>query len=157
MLYSLGDGSTTQSGVPITVPGIETAVQVAVAGQNICIVLEDGTMKCWGDDYFGQLGDGNAGSNVDTTTPVTSKLSNVAFVSIGGEHTCAVTRAGAVECVGSNFFGQLGYGTEDYSPYWLKPITSGAIQVALRGRKYVRVDGERHGLLLGRQRVRRAR
>jgi alpha-tubulin suppressor-like RCC1 family protein len=108
-------------------------VQVAATSQNVCVVLNDGVLRCWGNDYLGQVGDGRAGSNVNSTMPTTSTLSDVAFVSVGGEHMCAVTHLGAVKCVGANFSGQLGYGLEDYSPTWLTAIASGAVQVACSG------------------------
>jgi alpha-tubulin suppressor-like RCC1 family protein len=69
----LGDGSTTSSALPIAVPGIGKAVAVAAdlsaeAGSSSCAVLFDGTVKCWGRNNFGELGNGTF---MDSLVPVT--------------------------------------------------------------------------------------
>src|SRR6478735_287348 len=54
----LGDGTTTNSGVPRTVPGIWTASRVATGYGHSCALLSDGRVLCWGHNQHGQLGDG---------------------------------------------------------------------------------------------------
>ncbi len=64
-------------------------------------------MKCWGDNAYGQLGDGT-----QTARPAAvDVLTDVAAISLGSFHSCALTRAGAVQCWGSNQSGQLGDGS----------------------------------------------
>jgi alpha-tubulin suppressor-like RCC1 family protein len=55
----LGDGTTIDSVTPVVAVGLASgAVGVAVGAQNTCAVLANGAEKCWGDDHYGQLGDG---------------------------------------------------------------------------------------------------
>src|SRR6266540_1013484 len=83
-----GGPSTAHSATPVTVSGISTAVTVSAAdGFHTCAVLQDGTVRCWGDNSTGQLGNG---STTNSATPVTvSGISTAVAVSIGVIHTCA--------------------------------------------------------------------
>jgi alpha-tubulin suppressor-like RCC1 family protein len=54
----LGDGTTTQSAVPVAVRGIGTAVAITAGYHHSCATLSNGQDVCWGDDSHGQLGDG---------------------------------------------------------------------------------------------------
>jgi alpha-tubulin suppressor-like RCC1 family protein len=68
-------------------------------------VLADGTVRSWGDNSAGQLGDG---TYVQRTRPVAvSGLSNVASVFGGGAHACALRNDGTAACWGYNTAGQL--------------------------------------------------
>ncbi|HOC92579.1 MAG TPA: hypothetical protein PKH33_09445 [bacterium] len=106
----LGDGSTTNSLVPVTVTGISNAVSVDVGFYNhTCAVLSDGQVKCWGYNGHGILGDGTTTSSY---MPVTvTGISNASSVSAGGNHTCAVLSDGQIKCWGNNSNGQFGDGT----------------------------------------------
>ena len=65
----LGNGTTTDSFVPVTVTGITNAVVIAAAGGSYtCAMLGDGSVQCWGDNTFGQLGNG---TNTESLVPVT--------------------------------------------------------------------------------------
>jgi alpha-tubulin suppressor-like RCC1 family protein len=107
----LGDGSVgCECAHPAlaTVSGLTNAVQISAAqgGYSTCTRLADGTVKCWGYNQFGQLGNN---STTDSYTPVAVGLSSAATsVSTGAEHACAVLDTGAVECWGHNQYGQLG-------------------------------------------------
>jgi alpha-tubulin suppressor-like RCC1 family protein len=52
---------------PVRVSGITTATQVSVGKRHACALLSDGRVKCWGDNRYGQLGDGGGDVN---PTPV---------------------------------------------------------------------------------------
>jgi alpha-tubulin suppressor-like RCC1 family protein len=92
-----GGASTAHSSIPVTVVGITTAVAMTASdGYHSCAVLRDGTVRCWGDNVSGQLGDG---SRTGTSTPVTVAGINTAIdVSSGDFHTCALLQGGAISC-----------------------------------------------------------
>jgi alpha-tubulin suppressor-like RCC1 family protein len=70
--------------------------------------MVDGTVKCWGYNGYGQLGDG---TTTQRTTPVVAGVSSVTSTSTGAQHTCAAIADGTVQCWGGNYSGQLGDGT----------------------------------------------
>ena len=72
-------------------------------------VKKDGTVWAWGDNYFGQLGDGTT-QRRDTPVKV-SGLAGVAAVAAGSGHSLAVKKDGTVWAWGSNVSGELGDGT----------------------------------------------
>jgi alpha-tubulin suppressor-like RCC1 family protein len=73
---------------------------------NTCAVFEDGSMRCWGDNTNGQIGDD---TSVGGRYPRPPKgLPAVRQVGVGSEHVCALTVVGCVWCWGENSYGQLG-------------------------------------------------
>jgi len=85
-------------------------LQVAVGDKFTCALLTDGTVRCWGINNKGQLGQGPADLK-DHDTPVTiPTLSNVVAISAGLVHACAVLKNGNVMCWGDNSFHILGLG-----------------------------------------------
>ena len=108
----LGDGTTTQrSSVGANVTGITNATSVISAGgvQSACALLADGTVKCWGANTYGNLGDG---TTLERTTPVTALgVANATAFFLGGKHACAVLSSSAVKCWGDNTYGSIGDGS----------------------------------------------
>ncbi len=111
----LGDGTTHSRLTPAPVAGLTSGVAaISLADRHACALLTSGLAKCWGDNYYGQLGDGTARNSRTTPVAVTSVGGSVAAITAGGWfYTCARTSAGAVKCWGNNEFGQLGFGTWD--------------------------------------------
>ena len=93
-----------------------TAVAISAGLRHSCAILDDGSVKCWGDNGRGQLGLGDeeprgdgAGEMGDSLPPVDLGAGRTATsISAGGYHTCALLDDGSVKCWGSNFSGQLG-------------------------------------------------
>jgi alpha-tubulin suppressor-like RCC1 family protein len=105
-----GDGTTMDRRTPVDVVGLSGGVAALAAGrQHACALMENGGIKCWGDNRNGQLGDG---TTTDRHVPVDVKGSPDGYVAVvaGDYHTCALTREGGVECWGDDAFGQLGHG-----------------------------------------------
>jgi alpha-tubulin suppressor-like RCC1 family protein len=91
---------------PRQVSGVTDAVRVSAGGSHACAVTSAGTVRCWGGNAFGQLG--NGASLPSPAAVAVTGASDVAGVAVGARHACAVTRAGAVSCWGANDRGQLG-------------------------------------------------
>ncbi|MEZ4265786.1 MAG: hypothetical protein R3F39_05355, partial [Myxococcota bacterium] len=94
-------------------PGDQAAKAVTVGGGHACALLAGGTVRCWGGNDFGQLGDGTNASR-DVAAPVVG-LELVKVISAGAHHTCAAIADGTVRCWGRNDRGQLGDGTTEDS------------------------------------------
>ncbi|MGL4649979.1 MAG: RCC1 domain-containing protein, partial [Caldilineaceae bacterium] len=107
----VGDGGGVYNLMPVDVIGLESGVQAISAGTaHNCALTTSGGVKCWGNNVFGQLGDGTTSSH-RIPNDVTGLVSGVQAIAAGNVHTCALTIAGGVKCWGFNASGQLGDGT----------------------------------------------
>jgi alpha-tubulin suppressor-like RCC1 family protein len=89
-------------------------IAAGMIGSHTCAVKEDGTVRCWGSNAVGQLGNGSGGTGQFATSPVqVVGLTDAVAVAAGTSHTCAVRSTGALVCWGSNESGKLGDGTTD--------------------------------------------
>ncbi len=93
-----------------------TVKMVSTGGEVTCAVLDNGTLKCWGRNTFGQLGyndttdrGGNAGDMAALGTVFLGAGRTAKAVSIGQSHACAILDNGKLKCWGNNSNGQLGY------------------------------------------------
>ncbi|MFL2975241.1 MAG: putative Ig domain-containing protein [Candidatus Thalassarchaeaceae archaeon] len=95
-----------------------TATDIATGLFHSCAVLDDGSVKCWGYNGYGQLGIGNTTSIGDGANEMGDDLAVVdlgtgrsAIAIEAGEHyTCAILDSGVLKCWGYNYYGQLGQG-----------------------------------------------
>jgi alpha-tubulin suppressor-like RCC1 family protein len=112
----LGNGSRGESAVPVPVQGLGpgSGVQGIAAsggGEHTCAAVAGG-VQCWGDNDFGDLGNGSlAPSAVPVGVVGLGPGSGVQAVAVGGEFSCALLN-GVVECWGNNTAGQLGNGSD---------------------------------------------
>jgi alpha-tubulin suppressor-like RCC1 family protein len=119
---SLGDGTNTDSLIPVTVSGLTSVMKIASSFYHTCTLLLNRSVKCWGDNGRGQLGDSTK-INRYTPVDVIGLSSGVAAISVGGEHTCALLESGVLTCWGANGSGQLGDGTTN--DRWIPEIDPG--------------------------------
>jgi alpha-tubulin suppressor-like RCC1 family protein len=141
----LGDGKTGFGGpTPTQVVGLSSGVVALAAGSgqveyHACAVLDDGSVKCWGDASGGRLGTTQGLTYCDsypcalTPVNVTGLAGPATSISSGGGTTCVILKGGAVQCWGVNQ-GMLGDGsTVEYSssPVQAKGLTSGVTAISV--------------------------
>ncbi|MCL2173995.1 IPT/TIG domain-containing protein, partial [Candidatus Saccharibacteria bacterium] len=108
----VGGGTT----VTITGTNFEQTVewkQISAGGYHTCAIASDDQLYCWGNNNYGQLGDGT-NNNSSTPIAVAGPLSGIAIkqISVGGNYTCAIRADNdQLYCWGYNGYGQLGDGT----------------------------------------------
>ena len=97
----LGDASNISSPRPVPVAGGRHFVQLTSGGRNhTCGLTANGEAYCWGENPFGQLGDGGTtNSNVPVRAAPGITFANV---DAGTYHTCGVATHGTAYCWGSN-------------------------------------------------------
>ncbi len=101
VLGDTGDGATPK-----------TVKSVAAGDEHTCALLNDDTVKCWGQNSNGQIGGGSGAKNTISGTvggPLGSTTAN--RISAGRWHTCAVLTDSTVQCWGTNAWGQTSGGT----------------------------------------------
>ncbi|MEZ4405128.1 MAG: MopE-related protein [Polyangiales bacterium] len=105
-------GAQACSRTAVAVPGVTGATQLALGYAHSCALRSDGTVWCWGDNTYGQMGRGAMGTAVVSPGAVPG-LAGVRAIEGGYNHTCALMGDGTVRCWGQNSYGQLGDGTMD--------------------------------------------
>ncbi len=134
-----GAGFGTQP-TPEYVYGIDNATHVSTGFFTNCAVLEDQTVKCWGENTSGQVGNGTVSAVEKIPVQVTG-LSDVVTVDVGGHNSspdttaCAVKTDGTIWCWGDNASGQLGNGntgTDSSVPVQVSSMAD-AVDVQLGG------------------------
>jgi len=116
----LGNGTSgSQQSTPTQITSLSSVI--AMSGGNLhSLALEsNGTVYAWGDNTYGQLGDG---TKTQRTTPVpVSYLSGIVAIAAGGAHSLALSH-GKVNAWGDNTYCQLGNGK---MPQSLAPVPVG--------------------------------
>ncbi|HZP67073.1 MAG TPA: hypothetical protein VFB32_12265, partial [Rudaea sp.] len=113
-----------------TAAAAATAVtSVAVGPTHACLLRSDGAVMCWGDNAYGQLGDGTTVSH-DTAQRVAGLPLPATAIALGRFHTCALLNDKTMWCWGGNQ-GQLGLGdtTDRHIPVRISAL-SGVIQIS---------------------------
>jgi Leucine Rich Repeat (LRR) protein/regulator of chromosome condensation (RCC1) repeat-containing protein len=156
-----GYNENTSSVSPVTVvPGLESGIVAVSVGTvasapsdaapfSACAVTASGAVQCWGDNTYGQLGNGSSGFSSNDAgvvshpskavpVPVTGLDNGVTAISVGGVDACAVTAGGAVQCWGDNTYGQLGVDPMALAfsavPVTVPGLTSGVTAVSVGDR-----------------------
>jgi alpha-tubulin suppressor-like RCC1 family protein len=109
----------------LDVPGCDETGPLAISTgyYHSCALLGNGTVQCWGDNGYGELGIGTIGGSYSTPITVPG-LSGVTAVVSGASHSCALLSDRTVKCWGYNGMGQTG---DQNSGYDLTPTTVAAV------------------------------
>ena len=105
----IGDNEYPYNAGDVDVGG--PVAQLAAGSDHTCALLQNGNMKCWGYNYYGQLGYGTNGHYASLVSPGldVNTGGKVLQMSAGAAHTCALLSSGSIKCWGLNNYGQLGY------------------------------------------------
>jgi len=145
---SIGDNETPAAnpvnGGVVPLPVGRTATALGGGDAQICAVLDNGSVTCWGYGNFGQLGYGNTNSIGDDETPAQNPVDGglvrlpVGRTAVGVDaslrHTCALLDDGSLSCRGEGSNGKLGYGNtvtigDDEKPD-ANPVNGGTVPFA---------------------------
>src|SRR5713226_1528776 len=78
-----------RSGAPTAANPLDGVALVAAGGDHTCALSQAGGVECWGDNTYGELGDGTTLSRLKPA-PVLHLSSGVAAIAAGSNHTCAL-------------------------------------------------------------------
>ena len=113
----LGLGDTTERSTPqaVAVGGTVRAISLSLGGHT-CATLTNNSLKCWGRNWYGQVGDGTTISKNSPTAISLGSGKTAKSLTLGYAHTCAILNDDTLKCWGSagdDELGQLGSGEDD--------------------------------------------
>ncbi len=94
--------------IPVEVSGITAAAAVSAGADYSVVRLADGTLRTFGSNAFGTLGNGRSGITTSTFSQQQVNISDVVAVSTGDSHVLLITRNGQVGCWGNNSTSRCG-------------------------------------------------
>ncbi|MBN1439621.1 MAG: hypothetical protein JW929_09450 [Anaerolineales bacterium] len=118
---------------PVTASGLAYgATALAADGGQTCVITDRNLVMCWGNNKYGQLGDGTAEVRKLPVVVVGLTLKPAA-IGVGWNHTCVVDAEGEMACWGWNYYGQLGNGMRTTStvPLRADAMMGGIVRIAL--------------------------
>lgn len=129
---TIGDDETPASAGNVNL-GVGKVTQVVAGHSHTCALLATGVVRCWGYNYYGQLGYAHKKNIGDDEHPATA-----GDVKVGGKviqlaagmfHTCALLSTGKVRCWGFAKYGQLGHANTNWIGDDETPASAGDVPV----------------------------
>jgi len=111
---SIGDDETPGSAGPIDIGSGRTARAISGGDRHTCALLDNGSVRCWGNASNGQLGYGNRTNIGDDETPGSvgpvdlGPGRTAVAITAAGDHTCVRLDDGSTRCWGRGLNGELG-------------------------------------------------
>jgi alpha-tubulin suppressor-like RCC1 family protein len=133
--------STTPQPVPQKITLTGTVAEVEAGGWHTCVRMQTGAVQCWGFNTDGQVGTGSGNPNSPATVPAANTVAgfgSATDLGLGSRYSCALIGGGA-QCIGNNFFGELGRGTPISLPF---TPTAGAVGGLAGATDIARANGE---------------
>jgi len=132
------DGEAIQQPASGLAAGFAGVLAIQAGRSHSCALLDGGTVRCWGHDTFGELGDGENGVYARTYNPEPSTVVGVSGASLlsteNANHACVVLLDATVKCWGWNDDGQVLGGNAEESgedvPVLARGL-SGVVRVAV--------------------------
>ena len=119
----LGNKADADKDAPVDVKlenssNLSGIIEVRAGRDHACALSSAGEVKCWGMGTAGQLGNNSTGNKnfaVDVNSGISSStnLKGIVQISVGDDHTCALTTVGRVKCWGAGDHGRLGNGSDN--------------------------------------------
>jgi alpha-tubulin suppressor-like RCC1 family protein len=133
-LGQIGNGTTGgANSLPVQVASLGTNVIGIVSGQDhSCARTGDGALWCWGQNYYGEVGDGTTATPRTSPVQATAVGTTAVEVAVGFYNTCIRKLDGTLWCWGANGFGQIGDGTTNspkVAPVQVAAMGTSAVQV----------------------------
>lgn len=94
--------------VPVLVDGLSSATEITARELYSMARLSDGTIRTWGNNSVGQLGNDDSGASTSTFVPQIPNISTVTSIGAGKDHWLAILSNGSVGCAGDNFLSECG-------------------------------------------------
>jgi alpha-tubulin suppressor-like RCC1 family protein len=99
-----------------------SVLEIQAGYSHTCALLDDASVKCWGGNDYGQLGQSDTRWRGNTPGQMGDALAPVALgegrsaeaLALGGAHACALLDDASVKCWGGNSYGQLGLGDDEH-------------------------------------------
>ena len=122
----LGTGDTSDRNAPteIDLPQGRHPISVVAGWASTCVILDNGSGMCWGNNDYGHIGDGTYNDrNEPTPISVLPANSSLVAMDLGAGHACGILDDGSVHCWGNNTFsdgeseGRLGDGSNTSSRF----------------------------------------
>jgi len=142
-LPTIGDTETPASVGPVDLGSERSASAISAGNEHTCALLDDQTVRCWGNNADGRLGypdRADAAVGDDETPGSAGPVSlgrGASAITAGGMHTCALLDDASVRCWGSGARGQLGYANTHNVGDNETPATAGPVDLGGRGAKAI--------------------
>lgn len=108
--YAGSGAASVPSPTALVGANVPPFVEIATGGDHQCGLTASGEAYCWGDNTYGQLGDGGNDSRIQ---PAPVPGGSFSHISASRNTTCGLTISGQAYCWGENFLGMIGDGTWD--------------------------------------------
>ena len=99
---------------------LRSAKAISAGYQHTCVILDNESVKCWGFNDKGQLGQGDSVSRGDGSNEMGDNLTVIdlgsgrtaASITAGAKHTCVMLDNASIKCWGYRYYGQMGRGEQ---------------------------------------------